>query len=150
MELTHKDANFVTLGLEPREQNLFILSLMFAGVPTKGGISKEGKNTIFAGSQGVYIIRNTLDPHGKQRVERNKLEREEARKRGEKWKRKGADITGPIYAKFTRGDVISLKRLFDIVATNEVFIAQMKNGAEAELVRIRDELSDLALSIEPN
>lgn len=150
MELTDKDANYITLRLEPEEQNLIILSLMFSGVPTKGGINGESKEKIFSGSQGVYAIKDILDPHAKQRVERNNQEREEYRKRGEKWKRRGIGVVEPIYVRLTRGDVTSLKRLFDIVATNEIFMAQVKDRTGNELVKIRDALSKIVLILEPS
>ena len=101
MELIGQNGRNIVICLKPKEVNLILLALMFSGVPTKGGISKEGKDEIFEGSRGVYAIRNSIDPRGKERVERNKREREEARKRGEKWVRKGMGIVEPVSVRLT-------------------------------------------------
>jgi hypothetical protein len=151
MELTYKDIDQVTILFESKEENLIQLALMFSGVLTKGGIDKNTKESIFEGSRGVYSIKDSLDPHAKQRIEQNARERMESRSRGEKWKRKGRYITGPIYVQLTRGDVLGLKRLIDILVAKDLFIEQLeqfKKGTKSDVFEIRDALGDIIASLQ--
>ena len=122
MELLEQTDEYIVIELEYSERFHIETALHFFIGPYTGGISDEKRQYAFSESHRAEVLHELLDPGWRERIARQKIEREEARARGEKWRRTGKGWSKtPFLIRLLPQDLLGIKRVIDLVIPNSLF-----------------------------
>ena len=130
MELIEKADEHVVVKLEHLERLYIMVVLSFATWPFINEISDEERQYAFSGSRGAEALKELFDPGWRERTAKYEEERKEAKVQGRRWSRSGKGWPKePFLVKFSYQDLLSIKRLLDLVIPNRTFDYYMDPGS---------------------